>query len=130
MYSLDKCYPLDDVQLVSEVSRLTLLTRSERPLWRVGLSSRGCGARLLAFLDALGRRNPIRCLLEPMAYLEQLWQVNTVAVAAERAHFMLMSHNNRVEVTHLNADAAQYTPVEVNLEAIYNLSSTTFPFFI
>ena len=130
MYSLDKCYPLDDVQLVSEVSRLTLLTRSERPLWRVGLSRQWRGVRLLASLDALGRRNPIRCLLEPMAYLEQLWQVNTVAVAAERAHFMLMSHNNRVEVTHLNADAAQYTPVKVDLEAIYNLSSTAFPFFI
>ena len=87
------------------------------------------GIRFLVFPDLgpLGRRYPGRFLLELVTYLKQLGQVHPVAVAAECAHLMLVGHHDGVEVTHLYANPAKYAPVEIDLEAINDLSTTTFP---
>ena len=77
-------------------------------------------------LESRGR-HPVLLLLVPFAHLQKLNQVHPVAVPFVHAHLMLVTHDDGVEVAHVDANAAQNATVQVDLKSVDNLAPLALP---
>ena len=92
---------------------------------------KGHGQPLLPTVSRLGglrlrpfcRRDPLRVFLVLVPYFQQRWKAHPVPIADVSTHFVFVRHHYGVEVAPFDANSAQYTSVQIYLEALDNLAA-------